>query len=110
MSTHSTSDEIRQVEETLHGILRHELASRCAEFCDAGLRVVLDPISRSGKGSNYVSFIEATVRYPDNDVHDVIFFYVAREGHLVVDAAVMPREIGEVVDESLGKASKDRLA
>ncbi len=50
------------------------------------------------------------MRYPDNDVHDVIFFYVAREGHLVVDAAVMPREIGEVVDESLGKASKDRLA
>jgi hypothetical protein len=110
MSTHSASDEIRQIEEKLYSILKHELASRCAEFRNAGLRVVLDPISRSGKGSNYASFIEATVRYPDNDVHDVIFFYVAREGHLVVDAAVMPREIGEVVDESLAKASKGRSA
>jgi len=103
MSTHSTSDEIRQVEDTLHGILKHELASRSAEFLSADLRVVLDPVSRSGKGSNYVSFIEATVRYLDNDVHDVIFFYVAREGRLVVDVAAVPREIAEMVDESLGK-------
>jgi hypothetical protein len=102
--------EIQQVEETLHGVLRREFDARSTEFCDAGLRVELDPISRSGSPSNYVSFIEAVVRYPDNDVHDIVFFHVAREGRLVVDPATMPQWITETIDESLSKESEYKPA
>jgi hypothetical protein len=107
MSSHSVSDEIRQVEETLYGAVRQELDSRNSQLRDAGLRAELDPISRSGNGSSYTSYIEATLRYQDGDVHDVVFFYVAREGRLVVDAASMPEWVTKTIDESLEKVAKD---
>jgi len=107
MSGHSAPDEIRQVEETLYGAVRRELDSKGAELRDAGLRIELDPISRSGDGPNYTSYVEATLRYQDGDVHDVVFFYVAREGRLVVDAASMPEWITKTIDESLRKVAKD---
>lgn len=110
MSTHNTQDEIHQAEEALQGVLRREFDTRSTEFRDAGLRVQLDPISRSGSGSNYVSFIEAIVRYPDDDVHDIVFFYVARDGRLVVDPTTMPEWITKTIDESLSKESEYKPA
>lgn len=102
-----TSDEIRQVEETLYGAVRHELDAKSVQLQDAGLQTELDPISRSGDGSNYSSYVEATLRFADGDVHDVVFFYVAREGRLVVDAASMPEWITKTIDESLKKAKDE---
>ena len=102
--------EIHDVEETLYGVLRREFDARSTEFRDAGLRVELDPISRSGSGSNYVSFIEAIVRYPDDDVHDIVFLYVAREGRLVADPTTMPAWITKTVNESLSKESEYKPA
>lgn len=110
MLSHSPSDEIRQVEETLYGAVRHEFDARNAQLRGAGLRIELDPISCSGEGSNYTSYVEATLRYADGDVHDVVFFYVAREGRLVVDAALMSEWITKTIDESLEKVSKDESA
>jgi hypothetical protein len=107
MSAHNAPDEIRRVEEALYGSIRHELDSRSAEFRHAGLQVELDPMSRSGEGPNYASYVEATLRYADGDVHDVVFFYVAREGRLVVDAKTMPEWITKTIDESLEKVSRD---
>jgi hypothetical protein len=104
------SDEIRQVEETLYGAVRREFDARSARLRGAGLLIELDPISRSGEGSNYTSFVEATLRYADGDVHDVVFFYVAREGRLVVDAASMSEWITKTIDESLEKVSKGESA
>jgi len=74
------------------------------------LRVELDPISRSGEGTNYASYIEVTLRYADGDVHDVVFFYVAREGRLVVDPTSMPEWIAKTIDDSLDKLTKDESA
>lgn len=105
MSTHNTLDEIHKVEETLHGVISHELNSRSAQLRTAGLQVDLDPICRSGAGTNYVSYIEATLRYSDGDVHDIVFFYVAQEGRLMVDATSMPQWITETLDESLGEVA-----
>lgn len=102
--------DICQVEETLHGVLRREFDARSTEFRDAGLRVQLDPISRSGSGSNYKSFIEAIVRYPDHDVHDIVFFYVAWEGRLVADPTTMPEWITKTINESLSKESEYKPA
>lgn len=110
MSAHNASDEIRQVEETLYGLIRRDLDSRSAEFHDIGLRVELDPISRSGEGSNYASYIEATLRYANGNVHDVFFFYVAREGRLVVDTASMPGWITRTIDGSMDKLKRDASA
>jgi hypothetical protein len=110
MSTPNALDEIHQVEETLHGILRRELDSRSTELRDAGLRVELDPICRSGERSNYISYIEATLRYADDDVHDIIFFYVADQGRLVVDVTVATKWITDTINESLSKASGNEPA
>jgi hypothetical protein len=110
MSTHNTSDEIRQIEETLQSVLRHELDARSTEFRDAGVHAELDPISRSGQGSNYTSFIEATLRYQDHDVHDIVFFFVAREGRLMVDIISTQQWIIRTLDESLSKALRDKPA
>jgi hypothetical protein len=103
MSTHSVPDEIRQVEEVLHGAISRAFDTRSARLRDAGLEVELNPISRSGEGSNYTSYVEATLRYADGDVHDVVFFYVAQEGRLVVDAASTSEWIRKTIDESLEK-------
>jgi len=103
MSAHNTVDEIHRVEETLHGAVSHELDSRSAQLRAAGLQVDLDPICRSGEGTNYVSYIEATLRYANGDVHDIVFFYVAQDGRLVVDATSMPQWIIETINESLNK-------
>jgi hypothetical protein len=105
MSTHNTLDEINKIEETLHGALSHELDSRSAQLRAAGLQVDLDPICRSGEGTNYVSYIEATLRYADGDVHDIVFFYVAQEGRLMVDPTSMPQWITGTLDESLNKVA-----
>ncbi len=106
MLTSREYNEIHDVEEALYGVLKHEFDAKSTEFRDAGLRVQLDPISRSGSGSSYVSFIEAIVRYPDHDVHDIVFFYVAREGRLVVDPTTVPKWITKTIDESLSKESE----
>jgi|ERR1700686_4236083 len=106
MSAHNTLDEIHQVEETLHSVISHEFDSRSARLRAAGLQVDLDPICRSGKGTDYVSYIEATLRYADGDVHDIVFFYVAQEGRLMVDATSMPQWITETLDESLNKVAR----
>ncbi len=106
MSTPSSSDKIRQVEEALHGFIRRELDSRSAELQDVGLQADLDPICREGIGSSYISYIEATLRYANGDVHDILFFYVAREGRLLVDVEAMPQWITTTIGESLIKASK----
>lgn len=103
MSAHNSVDEIQQVEEALHGALSHELDARLRA---AGLQVDLDPICRSGEGASYVSYIEATLRYADGDVHDIVFFYVAQEGRLMVDATSMSRWITETLDESLNKVAR----
>lgn len=105
MPTHNTVDEIHQVEETLYGVISRELDARSAQLRTAGLRVDLDPICRSGEGTNYVSYIEATLRYADGDVHDIVFFYVAREGRLMVDAKSMLQWITKTIDESLSNVA-----
>jgi hypothetical protein len=102
--------EIRQVEETLQDMLRRELDARSAEFRDVGVHAELDPISRSDQGSNYTSFIEATLRFQDHDVHDIVFFFVAHEGRLVVDIPSTRQWIINTLDESLGKALRDKPA
>lgn len=107
MSSHSTLDEIRRVEEALHGAVERELDSRGVQLRDAGLTVELDPISRSGEGSGYTSYVEVTLRYADGDVHDVVFFYIARDGRLVVDEASTSEWITKTLDESLAKAMAD---
>jgi hypothetical protein len=103
MSVHNTIDEIHKIEETLRDAISHELDSRSAQLRAAGLQVELDPICRSGDGTNYVSYIEATLRYADGDVHDIVFFYVAQDGRLMVDAPSMTRWIATTLDESLSK-------
>ncbi len=107
MSADNTPDEIRRVEENLYDALKHAFDSRSAELHQAGLHVDLEPISRSGKAANYVSYIEAALRYRNNDVHDVVFFYIAEAGRLVVDETSMREWITMTVDESLKKASED---
>jgi hypothetical protein len=110
MSAHNDLNQIRQVEETLYGVIRHELDSRAAEFCAAGLQVALDPIYRSGEGSNYASYVEVTLQYTAGDVHDIVFFYVARSGRLMVDTTAMQQWITQTLDESIRKASGTRNA
>jgi hypothetical protein len=110
MSTRSAPDEIRRVEEALYGAVKREFDSRGEQLRDAGLTVECDPISRSGEGSNYTSYVEVTLRYSNGDVHDVVFFYVAQEGRLVVDEASTSGWISKTVDESLGKTTKDEPA
>ena len=105
--SHSPLDEIRRVEEALHGAVERELDARSVQLRDAGLTVEFDPISRSGEGSGYTSYVEVTLRYADGDVHDVVFFYVAREGRLVVDEASVSEWISKTLDESLAKAMAD---
>jgi hypothetical protein len=100
-------DEIRRVEEALHGAVKRQLDSRSEQLRDVGLTVELDPISRSGEGPGYTSYIEVTLRYADGDVHDVVFFYVAREGRLVVDETSASEWISKTLDESLAKAMAD---
>lgn len=107
MSSHSTFDEIARVEEALHSVVEQGLKSRSVQLRDAGLTVELDPISRSGEGSSYTSYVEVTMRYADGDVHDVVFFYVAQGGRLVVDEASTSEWITNTLDESLAKAMKD---
>lgn len=87
-------------------MIKRELDARGCEFRDAGLKVDLDPVCRSGEGSGYVSYIEATLRRDDDDVHDVVFFYIAREGRLLVDTEAMPQWIAKTLDESLSKMSE----
>lgn len=105
MSDHKKLDAIRQVEETLHGVIKHELDSRGAEFCAAGLQVDLDPIYRSGEGSNYVSYVETTLRYADGDVHDIVWSGVPplRWTRLTTQWII------KTIDESLSKASETNL-
>jgi hypothetical protein len=107
MSSHSALDEIRRVEEALHGAVERQLDSRSEQLRDVGLTVELDPISRSGEGWGYTSYVEVTLRYADGDVHDVVFFYVAREGRLVVDETSASEWISKTLDESLAKAMAD---
>lgn len=107
MSTPSISDEVRRVEEALHGAVERALDARDVQLRDAGLVVELDPVSRSGGGPGYTSYVEATLRYANGDVHDVLFFYVAQEGRLVVDEASTSEWISRTVDESLGKATEE---
>jgi hypothetical protein len=107
MSSHSNSGEIKRVEEVLHGAVERELDSRSAQLRESGLTVELDPIRRSGEGSSYTSYVEVTLRYADGDVHDVVFFYVAQDGRLVVDEASTSEWISKTLDESLAKVIKD---
>ena len=80
---------------------RKELTSRAAEFEDAGLRVELDPIHRSGNPASYTSYLEATIRYPDDDVHDILFFYITLEGRFWTPVVQLKEGIVEAVDALL---------
>ncbi len=50
------------------------------------------------------------MRYPDHDVHDIVFFYVAWEGRLVADPTTMPEWITKTINESLSKESEYKPA
>lgn len=57
------------------------------------------PIRRHGDGADYASYIEATFRYEDEDVHCVLFFYIAHKGHLVIVREVTTPWVIQTIDE-----------
>lgn len=98
--------DIREVEEALHKTVQREFAARDAELKRAGLRPELDAIHRSGVEADYESYIEATLRFEEGDVHDVVFFHVARHGRLAIDPAVAADWVTTTIDGILKDVPK----
>jgi len=96
--------EISTIEDEFHRLVGSEIDKRCQALRDAGLSVELEPLHRDGVGASYASYIEAVFRYEDGDVHDVLFFYIAREGHLVIMREPTTAWVVQAVDEIVGRA------
>jgi hypothetical protein len=103
---------LEQIEERVHGLVRRGFDARRADLDALGLQVELDPVARRGEGTQYASSIEATLRWPDADVQDVIFFYVAEQGRLVLDVETIESWIRDTIDASIAeaRASEERTS
>lgn len=97
-------ENLEQVEERVHGLVRRGFDARRAELNALSLQVELDPVARRGEGTQYASSIEATLRWPDADVHDVIFFYIVEQGRLVIDVETIDSWIRDTIDASIADA------
>src|SRR5271166_6674034 len=104
--SNDTHDQLRKVEEELHCLVEREFSNSSKELQDAGLRLELDPVHRSGSGSNYASFIEATLRLEDEDVQDIFYVEIAREGHLGKDRDGLVKWAKEQIAEIIDKRSE----
>ncbi len=84
--------------------MRCAFDARRADLDALCLSVELDPIARHGKGSHYTSSIEATLRWPDANVHDVVFLNVVDQGRLVINMETIDLWIRETIDETIAEA------
>ncbi len=106
LSTDSAPSEIYELEEGLCGVVRGAFVAHRQSLADAGLRVELEPIHRSGHGDSYRSHIEAVVRYLDDDVHDILYLPVAQNGHVVVLREIAEAWVQDTVAEIIARPSE----
>ena len=99
----SNDEQLMQVSREIHDLVRRKLSELERALTDAGLRVVLEPIGKSAQSGGQNVWIEATVFHGD-EVDDVLFLYIAREGERVVDTA----DVGAWVDAALDQLLHDR--
>ena len=98
------SEALERIEDQMRDLVRGSLEARRTDLEALGLQLELEPVARHGEGGSYASPIEATLRWPDGDVHDVIFFYVVQGGGLVVDVDSAASWITDVIDRSIAEA------
>lgn len=101
MSTPSPEKEIVELEERLHAVVGTTFSAAAPILADRSLRVELEPIHRHGEGSGYRSHIEAVVRYPDGDVHDILYLPIAEHGRVVIVDELAEAWVKETVAEIL---------
>jgi hypothetical protein len=105
----STGDSRRfgELEDEIHGEVLREIEAQAADLDDAALLPELDPVARRGDGPSYSSYIEATFRRRDGEPHDVLFFYVVRDGRQVVQRGEARRWISATVKDIIESTAEE---
>lgn len=100
MSDSKPSEDFREFEERMHFVVNSAIASNREGLEAAGYEIKLDPVSRTGEGSSYSSYLEATIAIGD-EIDDVLFAYLVREGKLAVGESLVEDWITRALAELL---------
>jgi hypothetical protein len=106
MEASGGSGEFTEVETNLHRVFEDAFRRRDAELESLGLKLQLEPVKRRDSGGLYSSSVEATLRWPDGDVHDVFFLQLVDQRRVVADVGEASSWLEDQLADSLANASR----